>query len=221
MKVAFEGVITMDDGGSAWVEEYDEETGVYFGITIYYGNSGLSATGIDILQMGNRVRIVGTVQYWEAGGTYQISGLKYNLRDPDNADNIQKLDEGYSANYPLVTADQFVNGKIYIEQAEGNDAVLDYAEAVLDTSISMNGLTVQSIYTTQDGDSAGAMTLTCRAEDGTEIVVRTTVFKNADGTLMTEDDYLGKTINVKGFVNLFDGSYQINVLAPKYVTIVS
>lgn len=221
MKVAFEGVITMDDGGSAWVEEYDEETGVYFGITIYYGNSGLSATGIEILQMGNRVRIVGTVQYWEAGGTYQISGLKYNLRDPDNADNIQKLDEGYSANYPLVTADQFVNGKIYIEQAEGNDAVLDYAEAVLDTSISMNGLTVQSIYTTQDGDSAGAMTLTCRAEDGTEIVVRTTVFKNADGTLMTEDDYLGKTINVKGFVNLFDGSYQINVLAPKYVTIVS
>ena len=58
-------------------------------------------------------------------------------------------------------------------------------------------------------------------EDGTEIVVRTTVFKNSDGTLMTEDDYLGKTINVKGFVNLFDGSYQINVLAPKYVTIVS
>ena len=220
-KVAFEGVISMDDGGSVWIEEFDQETGVYFGITVYYGNSGLTSTGLDILQMGNRVRIVGTVQYWEAGGTYQISGLKYNLREPDDPDNIQKISDGHSAAYPLVSADQFAHGTVYIEQAESNDATLAYAEAVVDTSIAMNGLTVKSVYTTQEGDSAGAMTLTCQAEDGTTISVRTAVFKNADGTLMTEADYLGKTINVKGFVSYYNETYQINVLAPKYVTIVS
>lgn len=220
-KVAFEGVVSMNDGGSIWIEEYDAETNAYFGITVFYGTSNIGSTGRKILTMGNRVRIVGNVQFWETGGTYQISNLKYIIREPDNPDNIQLISEGHSAAYTLVTAKQFKQGVLSIEQPDGEDAKIAFAEAALDTSISMNGLTVNSIYTTQDGDSEGAMTLTCNAEDGTVIVVRTAVFRNEDGSLMTESDYLNKTINVKGFVSYFNNEYQIDVLAPEFVTIVS
>ena len=70
-KVAFEGVITRNDGRSIYVEEYDSDTDMYFGITVYYGY-GLSGAGLSMIAVGNRSRIVGTVQYYQAGGTYQV-----------------------------------------------------------------------------------------------------------------------------------------------------
>jgi micrococcal nuclease len=62
MKVAFSGIITMNDGGSIYIEDFDEETGMLYGISVYYGY-GLSGAGLDILTVGNESRIVGTVQY--------------------------------------------------------------------------------------------------------------------------------------------------------------
>ena len=58
-KVAFEGVITRNDGRSIYVEEYDSDTDMYFGITVYYGY-GLSGAGLSMIAVGNRSRIVGT-----------------------------------------------------------------------------------------------------------------------------------------------------------------
>ena len=84
IKVAFEGVITMNDNNSVYIEEYDPETGMYYGISIYYGFN-LTGEGLNVLAVGNRSRIVGTVQYYEAGGTYQVSGLTYRLMKPDAA----------------------------------------------------------------------------------------------------------------------------------------
>ena len=74
-KVAFDCIVTRNWNNSVYVEAYDEETESSFGITVYYGYS-LSGSGLEILQVGNRVRIVGTMQYYAAGDSYQISGLK-------------------------------------------------------------------------------------------------------------------------------------------------
>ena len=56
--VSFEGVVVKNVSQTAYVEEYDEETGLTFGVQVYYG-FGLDSFGTEILQVGNRVRIVG------------------------------------------------------------------------------------------------------------------------------------------------------------------
>ena len=63
------------------------------------------------------------------------------------------------------------------------------------------------------------MTLTCVAPDGKTVTVRTIVMYK-DGQLVTEADLLGKTINVKGIVELYNGTYQIKVVATSHITLV-
>jgi DNA/RNA endonuclease YhcR with UshA esterase domain len=90
----------------------------------------------------------------------------------------------------------------------------------LATSLEVRDLTVESIYTTTDEESSskGAMTLTCKAGD-TTILVRTIVLKDANGQILTAEAYEGKTIDVKGIVDFFDGSYQIKVFSANDITI--
>jgi DNA/RNA endonuclease YhcR with UshA esterase domain len=78
---------------------------------------------------------------------------------------------------------------------------------------------VAEIYTTHNGGSSdGAMTLTCDA-DGATVTVRTALLQDENGNLITEETYLGKTIDVKGIVEYFDGAYQIKVLTANNITI--
>ncbi len=218
MKVAFSGVITMNDGGSVYVEDFDEETGLYYGISVYYGY-GLPGAGLNILSMGNHSRIVGTVQYYEVGGTYQVSGLTYRQMVPDDPGNIQKISEGHSPAYVPTDADTFINGTVSIEQEEGTKD-FSYAELAMSTSIEMKGLQVESIYTTDNEDSSsnGAMTLTC-VSDGITVLVRTTVLYDENKTLITADAYEGKTIDVRGIVDYYDGMYQIKVFSANGITV--
>lgn len=218
VKVAFSGVVTMNDNNSVYIESYDEETGLYYGISVYYGFN-LAGEGLEILKVGNESRIVGTVQYYEAGGTYQVSGLTYRQMKPDDPGNIQKISDGHTPAYVLTDADTFVNGKVDIATEEGT-ATFDYGELVMSTSIQMDGLYVRDIYTTKNEDSSsyGAMTLTC-VVDGVTVLVRTTVLYDENGDMITASAYLGKTINVQGIVDYYNGSYQIKVFAPKYITI--
>lgn len=214
--VAFTGVITMNSDGSVIVEEYDEENNMYYGMTIYYGTSGLSGEGLKLLEIGNELRIVGVVSYWETGGVYQVSSLEYNRREKDNPRNIKLISEGNTAGYFEVDAKTFTSQIDVMLEEEVK--TFDYAGLVLNTSISMKNLKVDSVYTTPDGDSAGAMTLHCTAEDGTKIDLRTIVLYQ-DGVKVTADYFEGKTIDVKGFVDYFDGEYQIEVYSVKDVTI--
>ena len=57
-KVAFEGVVTYNNNNSVYVENYDAESDMYYGMSVYYGYQ----TGelLNILKVGNRVRVVGT-----------------------------------------------------------------------------------------------------------------------------------------------------------------
>lgn len=218
-KVAFEGVITLNDGGSVYVEEYDPDTDMYFGMSVYYGHA-LSGGGLEILSVGNRARIVGTVQYYEAGGTYQVSGLQYRQMKPNDPSNIQKISDGHEPAYVPTDADTLVNGKLEIELAGGSQ-LFDYAFLAMNTSVSMEGLRVMDIYTTNDPDSSsnGAMTLTCMAGE-TEITVRTAVLRDEMGALVTAETYEGKTVSVRGIVDYFDGDYQVKVLSYRDITII-
>lgn len=218
VKVAFEGVITKNYNNSIYIEEYDPETELYYGMTVYLGYN-LSGDGLEIVNVGNRSRIVGTVQYYETGGTYQVSGLKYRVMKPDDPDNIQLISQGHSGNYCEINADDFKNKKVSIEV---NDELKEfsYAELIMNTTVSINSLVVKSIYTTKNEDSSsyGAMTLTCEV-DGVTIYIRTVVLSDDNGELITEDMYKNKTIDVKGIVDYYDGNYQIKVFDTKDILI--
>ncbi len=218
MKVAFNGVITMNNSNSVYIEDYDAETGMYYGMTIYYGYN-LSGEGLDILSVGNMARIVGSVQYYEGGGTYQVSDLTYRLMKPDDPGNIQKISSGHSGAYVLTDADTFVNGKVSVETEDGI-ATFDYANLALSTTLEMKNLKVVDVYTTlnEDSSSYGAMTLTCEV-DGLTVSVRTVVLFDENNERITEEAYAGKTIDVKGIVDYFDGAYQIKVFTAKDIII--
>jgi len=214
VKVAFNAVVTKDHSNSVYVESYDEETGIYYGISIYYGFN-LSGPGLSAISVGNEARIVGTVQYYEAGGTYQVAGLSYRQMKPDDPNNVQKLSEGHEPAFVPTTADTFANGTVEVEMAE-EIKTFPYAELAMNSSISMENLKVNSVYTTtnEDSSSYGAMTLNCEV-DGIPVVVRTVVLTDENGKLVTEDAYIDKTIDVKGIIDYFDGQYQIKVFSAK------
>ncbi len=217
-KVAFEGVITKNSSNTVYVEEYDPETDLYYGMTVYYGYA-LNGTGLQILSVGNRVRIVGTVQYYETGDSYQVSGLEYSPMRPTDPNNIQKISEGHAPVYKLTEAETFMGGKVTVPVGD-ETREYDYAELALYTSVEMKNLRVKSVYTTQNEESSsnGAMTLTCDV-NGTEISVRTIVLRDAEGKVITAELFENKTIDVKGLVDRFDGDYQIKVFSINDITI--
>lgn len=217
--VAFEGVVTKNGNNGVYVENYDPDTDMYYGIYVYYG-FGLSAEGVDILKVGNRSRIVGTVSYYENGGTYQVSGLTYRAMKPDDPGNIKKISEGNEAAFKEISANDFASKHVSIETSTGEEE-FELAYLLMDTSVSMKDLKVEDIYTTNNPDSSsnGAMTLTCEVLDGTLITVRTEPLYDENQNLITKDEYLGKTIDVKGIVGVYKGNYQVKVLSDKDITI--
>jgi len=219
MKVAFNGVITANSGTQGvYVEDYDAETGLYYGMYIYYGH-GLTGAGLDVLTVGNLARIVGSVQYYEGGGTWQVSDLSYRLMKPNDPGNVQKLSDGHAAAYVPTDPDTLMNGTVTLEKADGAAAV-PYAAAVMGTSVELQSLRVKEIYTTnnEESSSKGAMTLTCE-KDGVPITVRTAVLLDENNKLITADAYEGKIITVKGIVDYFDGAYQVKVFSAKNIII--
>lgn len=219
MKVAFEGVITLNDGSSVYLEDFDPESGLYYGISVYYGYN-LPGKGLEILSVGNRSRIVGTVQYYEVGGVYQVSGLTYKQMKPKDPGNIQKISDGHTGAFVPTSAADLAKGRVSVETSDGVKQ-FDYAYLALDTTVSMQNLLVREIHTTDDPTSSsyGAMTLLCTA-DGYDVTVRTAVLTDENRNLITESAYLGKTINVRGIVDYFSDGYQVKVLSAKDIEII-
>ena len=216
-KVAFEGVVTYNNNNSVYVESYDAETDMYYGMSVYYGYE----TGelLNILKVGNKVRVVGTVTYYETGGTWQVSGLSYREFKPQDPGNTIKISEGNKASNRLTDASLFANGRMDAETLTSIDGeettvkTFDYANLIMSTSVSMKNLKVVDVYTTHNGgNSDGAMTLTCKSGD-TYVDVRTIVFYDKDGNMITESAYRNKTIDVEGIVDYFSGEYQIKVFS--------
>ncbi len=232
-RVAFEGIIIADNANSVYVQEYDEETGIYYGITAYYGFTPLISSAFKV---GYRMRIVGLLSYYETGGTYQINDLKYDLRDLDNPDNVKRLDDKtYEPVYTELTYEEFtrnitVEKEVPVPDSEETTTKTEtflYCKLAMATAISMKNLKVVDVYTTKSGESKGAISLTCEDENGNEITVRTSVLKDKEGNVVTEDLFDGKTIDVKGVVGYYknensnyqDFPYQIQVFTLDQITI--
>lgn len=225
-KVMVEGVITSQYANSVYAEDYDADEDIYCGISVYYGN-GASGDLLHILSIGNRVSIVGTVNYYEAGDTYQISGVSYNAFKPDAPTNSQLISEGNAGAYTEIDASKLydeIEVKFENEKEDGTieieKAKLLRGEALMSTSVSLNNLQVLEIYTTNNGgDSDGAMSITCQTADGTQIVVRTAVLKDENGKIVTADAFDGKTIHVKGIVDKYKDKYQVFCYVRSQITV--
>lgn len=210
-KVVFEGVITHNSDWTAYIEEYDPETDMYFGFQIFYGYTSALTS---LLGRGNRVRVTGTVT--EFNGTYQVSGLGYKPMRPEDPENTVKISEGNTPAFTETTAERFL-GQVEI-LIEDEKLTFDYKNLALSTSISFKNLVVKEIHTTTSESSSdkGAMTLTCEV-DGKTISVRTAVLRDENGDLITEEYFKNATIDVNGIVDYFDynntgnGVYQIRV----------
>ncbi len=223
-KVAFEGVITRDDGSGVYIEEFDADTDMYYGIYVYYATAGLPGAGLKILTPGNRVRIVGSATEFQ--GTYQISGLQYRVMAPNDPANIKKISDGHEPSYVETAANTLVNGNVEVT-FEDETKTFKYGDLATATTVSMTNLTVKSVYTTvSNTDSNGAMTITCTASDGTTIKIRTDVIYDADGNKITEDIFTKElVISVRGIVDYYKsenatvGTYQVFVLSFNDITI--
>ena len=218
-KVAFEGVVTMNNANTAYIEEYDEETGLYYGISVYYGY-GLNGDGLEILNVGNRVRIVGSVTYYETGGYYQVSGVEYSSMRPNNPNNLKLISTGHTPTFKLTDGATYTSD-VTLDFEDKESKTFKYANLALDTTIEMKGLLVTDCYTTtkEDSSSKGAITLTCTTPDGKEVQVRTVVLYDSNNVLITEDYFMGKTIDVKGIITYFDGDYQIKLFSVNDVVV--
>lgn len=231
-RVSFEAVVVRNSKAqvTAYLEEYDEETGLYFGIQVFYGYN-LGAAGEDILSAGNRVRIVGSVQYYETGGTYQIADVKYNEMKPNDEANLQLISTGHKASYSEISTSEFMKGEytldVTVTDEEGEESIVSKTFKrgflTMHGSASLKGLTIVRRSTTKNEDSSnfGAISLTCKADDGTEVVLRTTVLKNTDGSTVTEDKFpIGSRIDAKGIVDVYDGVYQLKIFSVQHITFV-
>ncbi len=238
--VRFEAVVAKRSGSTIYVEEYDAENDVYFGMQIF---PGYNCNIMSYFTVGNRVAIVGKVQYYENGGTFQISALETSLIYPNDPKYCNLLSTGHSASYREITADQLLNGSFTLSTVketvddEGNvtgtelvEEVFSHAEIAHYSTLSMTGLTVKSVSTTQTGDSKGALTIRCESPEGISISIRTAdKLTYSDGTDVVAADFpAGTVINVRGIVDYYDydtsddtpGSYQIKAFSIDDITIV-
>ena len=220
-KVAFEGVISAIYDGSFYVEEYDEETGMCYGVSAYYQTGGLPGKALEFIQLGNRVRVVGSVTYFEAGDIWQVSGLTYSLMNPKDPSNFSLVSSGHEPAYTSISPKDFFNTKITMvvnvtedgEEIE-KEKTFTYAELALDTSISMNDLVVTSTKV----NAKNEVTLTC-SNGGVTIKVFLGLLYDADGNRVTKDTYANKIINVRGLVDKYYEDYQIRVLSVDDITV--
>lgn len=232
MTVKFDAVVAKQVGPTIYVEEYDAENDMYFGMQIF---AGYSFPRMEMFAIGNRITVVGTLQYYENGGTYQVSNLKYKTIDPNWEGGCRVIGTGFSSSYNEITADELMNGKIvldtYKEVGDGEEKeeilveeTFDYGELAHYSTVTMKNLTVKSVYTTtSDTDSNGALTITCTSPEGITIKVRTAskLVKIVDGNevdVVASDFPAGTVISVRGVIDSFNGEYQIKVFNINDVT---
>ncbi len=229
--VRVEGTVVAVFSNTAYIEDYDDETGVSYGFAVYYGFKTGKISEI-LRTVGNRVSVYGTVT--EFGETYQISGVSYDIMDKDAPTNTQLLSEKteevpfkLTEAKDIVEAGRTVKATYSVYDEELGESVekpfeIDAREALMSTSVTVANLRVISMHTTETGgNSDGAISITCEATDGTRITVRTQKLYKADGkTLYTEADIQtlldagNGRITVKGIVDKFtlNGlSYQVAV----------
>ncbi|MCQ2087524.1 MAG: thermonuclease family protein [Bacilli bacterium] len=235
--VAFDCTVAKVMDQTVYVEDYDEETGINFGMQLYLGYTQY----VDVKAMtypNYRIRVSGSLQYYEAGGTYQISDPQWDsYAEEDSPDTFHLYADAdhntdKKARFDLYEANDFQTKKTftiteYVEEVDTGDFIetthdkeFKLGDLICSSSAKFQNLTVTSVYTTNSGSSKGAMSLTCKDALNNTVTVRTEVLKE-NGVVVTQDRYLNKTINVKGIVDYFSGSYQLRVFSTNDIEVLA
>lgn len=227
-KVSVNGVVVAQFSSSVYIEAKDLDTGLYFGMQIYCGPNPPYGV-LDVLVVGNEVEVVGTFAYSDIVNAYQISGLApINPIKPDAPTNCKVIKEGVGSAFTLLETPAKLNSseKIKVitdrEDEDGKSIVVEmtYGEAVLNTSVTVENLLVNSVSTTETGgNSDGAMTLNCTDANGNYVKIRTEVLKDENGNTITYEKYEGKHITVKGIIELYYGTYQVKSYRTDYIIV--
>ena len=224
-RVAFTGTIVKEASANqaVYVQSYDAEDDMYYGMYVYYGYA--LKFGISQLKLGNSVHFVGVAKDNATYG-FQISDIKYDpyqIGTDEEKDFFKVISTDNEVIYKETSVSEF-NGKKTIELSIDGELVkkeYSYAQLALKTAVSFKNLKVVDIFTTskEDSSSKGAMTLTCKDAANNTLYIRTVVLyedDNANNPVVTAEKYLNKTIDVKGFVDFYqpesgNGQYQIKV----------
>lgn len=205
-KVSVVGTVIGNSGSNGvYLEAVDEESGIPYGFYVYYGHN-LPAPALDALRVGNLSRIVGTVQFYEGSQSWQIAGLSYNWADPEDISNPKKLEEGHFPAYTPTDGEALLG-----TTPEG----LSYSDCMLCTSIQVRGLTVASVAFQENSQW---VLLTCQ-NGGVTLTVCIPATAAETGEPISEDQLLGKKLDVKGIVTRSGDAIQIQVIQPDNLTI--
>ncbi len=217
-KVSVEGLVTIYDGTNhmAYAQYQDPETERWYGMNFYEG-----FTHYTPLEKGNLVRLVGNISLYTPdpdnpeNASYQVSGLNYLAMTPDYEGSMKLLQKNVEVTPLKITSDDLSNEK------EDPEDTLTKGEKLESVLVSMDDLTVVSAYTTTNSSikSDGALTLTCKDANNKEVIVRTSVLKKSDNTILTKEEVEGKTISVNGIVAKYGGKLQIRVFTINDLTI--
>lgn len=198
-KVIFTANVVRKTGTTYYLNETDYEEGITYGIQVFHRTS----TGIlDVI--GTRVKISGTITYYDAAGVYQLTDVIDRLMTT-NKNNLKVIEENVEL-IPTVTE---------IADINASNNVIEF------TLVELKNLVVTSVYTTRtEGSSSyGAISVTCKAGDKT-IVVRTTVLVDRSGKyevdsndIVLESNFVGKTIDVIGVLEKYEGNYQLKLVS--------
>ncbi len=220
-KVAFSGVVTLDHNNTVLVEDYDEETGLYFGIPAYYGFN-MSGGGLEVLTPGNLVRIVGIMQYYEAGQAWQISGMNYRMMKPKDPGNIQIISQGHAPAWKKTDPESFWQS-VTLDTENGPESY-DFAYLALGTSVSMTAKAemVESV-------SSELICLECSDCGPDSVKVYAPPLYDETGRALTAEDFsvtvneergvtTARLIQVHGIVDCYNGEYNIRVYTQDGIT---
>ena len=211
--MAFSGVITVNHNNSVFIEDYDEETGMYFGFSVYYGTN-LSGAGLEVLTVGNEARIVGTVQYYEAGHTWQVSGLTYRMMKPKDPGNIQIISQGHAPAWTEITPEQFYS--IVTIEAEYGPETYDFTYLAQGTSVLVRGKYAALPEDDPSGNTGRLVSLDPN-EDGVYDVLWLRVDAGLSSSLDLKED---SVYDVRGIVGCnAQNDYRISVYTKDGVTI--
>ena len=205
-KVVFEAtVVGLDKNGTYYLNDTDLETGIVYGIQAYSNQAG--TTGY-LNKVGNRVKVSGTVVYYETGGVYQITSIIDKLISK-NVDNIKLIASDYDYDVKDITPEEL------------NDTTSSTCNVKLFTIVKLTNVLVTKTYTTETAGSSsyGAITITGKV-DGKEVKIRTLVLYDRTGTYEVDStkrvlasNFDNQTIDVIGIVEKFNDDYQVKLLS--------
>lgn len=230
-RVCFEGYVTKTYDGSTYIQWYSEEDEMYYGISAYINNPNMMLQ--EALTVGKYIRLVGKVTNFNG---WQVSDMTYNTVKDDDPNNTVVIDppEGFEFSPMEITIDYFNSKqKVKIRDVESEDPEATTEkeffmyDLLMDTCVTIKHLKVQSVSTTQSGNSKGAMSLRCVDDKGNKITIRTEVLqkKNESGKFVVVEasEYNGKYIDVIGLVDWFTyngaDEHQIRVISYRDITV--